>query len=85
MSKMAAQEYSKTIRINAISPGAIRSAMLDRVFRDWKVTEEQLVAPYPSKRDGTTTEVANLVLWLASAEASYVSGTNLSIDGGGLG
>jgi NAD(P)-dependent dehydrogenase (short-subunit alcohol dehydrogenase family) len=85
MSKMAAQEYGKTIRINAISPGAIRSAMLDRVFRDWKVTEEQLIAPYPSKRSGTTTEVANFVLWLASAEASYVSGTNLSIDGGGLG
>jgi NAD(P)-dependent dehydrogenase (short-subunit alcohol dehydrogenase family) len=85
MSKMAAQEYGKTIRINAISPGVIRSAMLDRVFRDWKVTEEQLVAPYPSKRSGTTTEVANVVLWLASPEASYVSGSNLSIDGGGLG
>jgi NAD(P)-dependent dehydrogenase (short-subunit alcohol dehydrogenase family) len=85
MSKMAAQEYGKTIRVNAISPGAIRSAMLDRVFRDWKVTEEQLVAPYPSKRSGTTTEVANLVLWLASPAASYVSGANLSIDGGGLG
>jgi NAD(P)-dependent dehydrogenase (short-subunit alcohol dehydrogenase family) len=85
MSKMAAQEYGKTIRINAISPGAIRSAMLDRVFRDWKVTEEQLVAPYPSKRAGTAAEVANFVLWLASNEASYVSGTNLSIDGGGLG
>jgi NAD(P)-dependent dehydrogenase (short-subunit alcohol dehydrogenase family) len=85
MSKSAAQEYGKTIRINAISPGAIRSPMLDRVFRDWKVAEEQLVAPYPSKRAGTTMEVANLVLWLASDAASYVSGANLSIDGGGLG
>jgi NAD(P)-dependent dehydrogenase (short-subunit alcohol dehydrogenase family) len=85
MSKMAAQEYGKTIRVNAISPGAIATAMLERVKRDWKVTEEQLVAPYPSKRAGTPTEVANLVLWLASDAASYVSGANLNVDGGGLG
>jgi NAD(P)-dependent dehydrogenase (short-subunit alcohol dehydrogenase family) len=85
MSKMAAQEYGKTIRVNAIAPGAIETAMLDRVKRDWKVTEEQLVAPYPSKRAGTAAEVANMVSWLASDAAAYVSGANLSIDGGGLG
>jgi NAD(P)-dependent dehydrogenase (short-subunit alcohol dehydrogenase family) len=85
MTKMAAQEYGKTIRINVVSPGAIDTAMLDRVKRDWKVTEEQLVAPYPSKRAGQPAEVTNAVLWLASAAASYVSGANLSIDGGGLG
>jgi NAD(P)-dependent dehydrogenase (short-subunit alcohol dehydrogenase family) len=85
MSKSAAQEYGKTIRVNAISPGAIDTAMLDRVKRDWKVTQEQMLAPYPSKRPGTVTEVANMVLWLASNEAAYVSGANLSIDGGGLG
>lgn len=85
MTKMAAQEYGKTIRINAVSPGAIDTPMLDRVKRDWKVTEEQLLAPYPSKRAGTAAEVANMVVWLASDTASYVSGANLSIDGGGLG
>jgi NAD(P)-dependent dehydrogenase (short-subunit alcohol dehydrogenase family) len=85
MSKAAAQEYGKTIRVNAISPGAIDTAMLDRVKRDWKVTEEQLLAPYPNKRPGQPEEVANLVLWLASDAASYVSGANLNIDGGGLG
>jgi NAD(P)-dependent dehydrogenase (short-subunit alcohol dehydrogenase family) len=85
MSKMAAQEYGKTIRVNAIAPGPIDTAMLDRVKRDWKVTEEQLVAPYPSKRAGTAAEVADMVLWLASDAATYVSGANLSIDGGGLG
>ncbi len=85
MTKMAAQEYGKTIRINVVSPGAIDTPMLDRVKRDWKVTEEQLVAPYPTKRAGTAEEVANLVLWLASDATSYVSGANLNIDGGGLG
>jgi NAD(P)-dependent dehydrogenase (short-subunit alcohol dehydrogenase family) len=84
MTKIAAQEYGK-IRINVVSPGAIDTAMLDRVKRDWKVTEAQLVAPYPSKRAGKSEEVANLVLWLASDAASYVSGSQFSIDGGGLG
>jgi NAD(P)-dependent dehydrogenase (short-subunit alcohol dehydrogenase family) len=85
MSKSAAQEYGKTIRVNVVSPGPIDTAMLDRVKRDWKVTEEQLVSSYPSKRAGSPTEVANLVLWLASDAASYVSGANLNVDGGGLG
>jgi NAD(P)-dependent dehydrogenase (short-subunit alcohol dehydrogenase family) len=84
MTKMAAQEYGK-IRINVVSPGAVNTAMLDRVKRDWKVTEAQLVAPYPMKRVGQPSEVTNLVLWLASDAASYVSGSQFSIDGGGLG
>lgn len=84
MTKMAAQEYGK-LRINVVSPGPIETAMLDRVKRDWKVSEEQLVAPYPMKRAGTPEEVANLVLWLASDAASYVSGAQFSVAGGGLG
>jgi NAD(P)-dependent dehydrogenase (short-subunit alcohol dehydrogenase family) len=84
MTKMAAQEYGK-IRINAVLPGAINTEMLDRVKRDWQVTEAQLVAPYPMKRVGQPSEVANLVLWLASDAASYVSGAEFSVDGGGLG
>ncbi|MEO1378056.1 MAG: glucose 1-dehydrogenase [Cyanobacteria bacterium J06635_10] len=85
MTKMGAQEYGKDIRINAVSPGAIDTAMLDRVKRDWKVTEEQLIAPYPAKRVGKPEEVTNLVMWLASDAASYVSGGEFSVDGGGLG
>jgi NAD(P)-dependent dehydrogenase (short-subunit alcohol dehydrogenase family) len=84
MTKMAAQEYGG-IRINAVLPGAINTAMLDRVKRDWNVTEEQLVTPYPMKRVGQPSEVASLVLWLASDAASYVSGAEFSVDGGGLG
>lgn len=85
MTKMAAQEYGKTLRINAVLPGAIETAMLERVERDWQVSQEQLVAPYPIKRVGQPEEVAAAVLWLASAEASYVSGAAFNVDGGGLG
>ncbi len=84
MTRAAAQEYGRDVRINAIAPGPIESPMLERVRRDWKVTTEQLVAPYPMRRVGTAEEVAALVLFLASDESSYVSGHVIGIDGGDL-
>ncbi|KAB2858811.1 MAG: SDR family oxidoreductase [Bauldia sp.] len=82
--RAGAQEYGKDVRINAIAPGPIETPMLARVRVDWGATTEQLVAPYPMKRVGTPQEVAALVLWLAGAEASYVSGHVIGIDGGDL-
>lgn len=85
MTKMAAQEYGKNIRVNAVLPGAIDTPMLDRVKQQWEVSEEELVSPYPMKRVGKPEEVADLMMWLASNDASYVSGGEFSVDGGGLG
>ena len=85
MTKMAAQEYGKDIRVNVVAPGAIDTPMLDRVKRDWGVTEEQLVSSYPIQRVAQPEEVAKAVMWLASEAASYVSGMRFDIDGGGLG
>lgn len=84
MTRAAAQEYGKRVRINAIAPGAIQTPMLERVRRDWKVTTEQLVSLYPMRRVGTPEEVASLVLFLASDASSYVSGHVIGIDGGDL-
>jgi NAD(P)-dependent dehydrogenase (short-subunit alcohol dehydrogenase family) len=84
MTRSAAQEYGKDVRINAIAPGAIETPMLERVRRDWNVTTEQLIAPYPAGRVGTPQEVASLVLFLASDASSYVSGHVIGIDGGDL-
>ena len=84
MTRSAAQEYGRTVRINAIAPGAIESPMLERVRRDWKVTNEQLIAPYPMRRVGTPDEVAALVMFLASGQSSYLSGHVIGIDGGDL-
>lgn len=85
MTKMAAQEYGKDVRINAIAPGGVRTAMWDRVQRDWNVTKEQLVQPYPMQRAAEPAEIADAVLWLASDAASYVSGMQFDLDGRGLG
>ncbi|RXT50916.1 hypothetical protein B6S44_22495 [Bosea sp. Tri-44] len=84
MTKAAAQEYGLDVRVNAIAPGPIETAMLERVRRDWKVTSEQLASAYPAKRIGQPEEVAELVLWLASPAASYVNGQTVGVDGGGL-
>jgi len=84
MTRAAAQEYGRNVRINAIAPGAIESPMLERVRRDWKVTDEQLVAPYPMRRVGTPGEVAASVLFLAGHQSSYLSGQVIGIDGGDL-
>ncbi|MBB4226323.1 SDR family NAD(P)-dependent oxidoreductase [Rhizobium mongolense] len=84
MTRAAAQEYGRHVRINAIAPGAIETPMLERVRRDWKVTTEQLVGPYPMRRAGTSEEVASLVVFLASDASSYISGHVIGIDGGDL-
>jgi len=84
MTRAAAQEYGRDVRINAIAPGPIESPMLERVRRDWKVTTEQLVAPYPMRRTGTPAEVAAVVLFLAGDGGSYVNGQVLGVDGGDL-
>jgi NAD(P)-dependent dehydrogenase (short-subunit alcohol dehydrogenase family) len=84
MTRAAAQEYGRDVRVNAIAPGPIETAMIERVREQWKVTTEQLAAAYPAKRFGTTQEVAELVLFLAGPQASYISGQIVGIDGGGL-
>jgi NAD(P)-dependent dehydrogenase (short-subunit alcohol dehydrogenase family) len=84
MTRAAAQEYGRDVRINAIAPGAIETPMLERVRQQWGVTTEQLVAPYPMERVGRPEEVAELVIWLASEANSYVSGQVVGIDGGDL-
>jgi NAD(P)-dependent dehydrogenase (short-subunit alcohol dehydrogenase family) len=84
MTRAAAQEYGREVRINAVAPGPIETAMLERVRQQWGVTSEQLASAYPAKRIGTVQEVAQAVLWLCSHEASYVSGQILGVDGGGL-
>lgn len=83
LTKTAALEYSKEgIRVNAVCPGVIKTAMVDRVIAGNPETEKQLMAMEPIGRLGTPEEIAEAVLWLCSDAASFVTGHCLVVDGG---
>ncbi|MCH8321848.1 MAG: 3-oxoacyl-[acyl-carrier-protein] reductase [Proteobacteria bacterium] len=79
-SKSLAQEVaSRGITVNCIAPGFIESPMTDGLSDDQKA---KLVAQIPLGRMGTPDEIAAGVLYLASDEASYITGQTLHINGG---
>ncbi|HBS50899.1 MAG TPA: 3-oxoacyl-[acyl-carrier-protein] reductase [Rhodobacteraceae bacterium] len=80
MSKsLAAEVASRGITVNAVAPGFIATAMTDKLSGDQK---EKINAQIPAGRMGTPEEIAAAVLYLASAEAAYVTGTTLHVNGG---
>jgi NAD(P)-dependent dehydrogenase (short-subunit alcohol dehydrogenase family) len=77
----AAQECAPEIRVNCVSPGVIRSAMTEPLFAAPGLLEPVERAT-PLGRTGEPDEVADVILFLASDLARYVTGQNLVIDGG---
>jgi NAD(P)-dependent dehydrogenase (short-subunit alcohol dehydrogenase family) len=83
LTKTAALEYAtRGIRVNAVCPGIIHTAMIDRFTGGDKEALEQLSSTEPMKRLGTPEEVANAVIWLCSEKAAFVTGHPLVVDGG---
>jgi NAD(P)-dependent dehydrogenase (short-subunit alcohol dehydrogenase family) len=80
MTRTAALEYVKdNIRVNAVCPGVIRTAILDDASPELM---QALQARVPQGRMGTPEEVASVALFLASDEASHVTGASYYVDGG---
>ena len=77
---LAKEVAAEGIRVNAVRPGLIDTeihasgGLPDRAF--------QLAATVPMKRTGSADEVANAIVWLLSAEASYVTGSSVEVTGG---
>ena len=81
--KSLAQEVAHLrIRVNAISPGAIRTPMNVEKLTSPEVFERVLLKLIPSKRIGEPEDVARAAVWLASDESDYVQGTTIYLDGG---
>jgi NAD(P)-dependent dehydrogenase (short-subunit alcohol dehydrogenase family) len=70
------------IRVNAILPGATKTPMLDRVFKEVQGIESELLARTLLGRIGTTQDQANAALFLASDLASHITGEYLVVSGG---
>ncbi len=69
------------IRVNAICPGTIETPPVQRMMSDPKVLETNIKA-HAMRRLGRPEEIANAAVWLASDEASFVTGEALVVDGG---
>jgi 3-oxoacyl-(acyl-carrier-protein) reductase len=80
MSKSLAQEVaSRGITVNCVAPGFIATPMTDKLTDDQKA---RINTQIPAGRMGTPGEIAAAVLYLASAEAGYVTGATLHVNGG---
>lgn len=80
--KIAALELStRKIRVNAVSPGPIATEILNKLGLDNSV-ETQIINSIPLSRLGKADEVADLIAYLSSDSASFITGSNFLIDGG---
>jgi 3-oxoacyl-[acyl-carrier protein] reductase len=80
MSKSLAYEVaSRGITVNCIAPGFIETAMTDKLNDEQK---GKILAQIPAGRMGAPGEIAAAALYLSSAEAGYVTGTTLHVNGG---
>ena len=80
LTKSAAKEFaSRNIRVNAIAPGFIETEMTAQLPKE--IVDKYLEA-IPLRHIGTSKDVANLCLFLASEEADYITGQTIQVDGG---
>jgi NAD(P)-dependent dehydrogenase (short-subunit alcohol dehydrogenase family) len=85
LTKTGAIEYAdQGIRVNAVCPAMIETPMSYRTFLKDEASAQRAISLHPIGRIGKAEEVSALVLWLCSAEAGFVTGAAIPVDGGFL-
>ena len=79
--EMAMEVSGHGIRVNAVAPGYVRTALTEYVFKDGD-NAQKIAAAHPIGRAGRPEEIAAAVLFLASDDASFITGVILPVDGG---
>lgn len=83
MTKGLAIEWAEHgIRVNALAPGYVRTALVEQLVEAHRIDDRALAKRTPLGRLGTAEEIANLAVFLASDKARYITGQVVGIDGG---
>jgi NAD(P)-dependent dehydrogenase (short-subunit alcohol dehydrogenase family) len=84
LTKSAALECAEVgVRINAVCPGPVDTPMMERITNnEGQPTRKDYEAFVPMHRYAVPQEIANTVVWLCSAQASYITGVTMRVDGG---
>ncbi len=77
----AAQEYGPAIRVNAVSPGVVRTSMTELLYQSPKLLDP-VEKSTPLQRTGEVDEIADVIHFLCSRASRFVTGQNLIVDGG---
>jgi len=81
LTKSAALEVAGTgVRVNVVAPGTTDTGMLNR-FTNTSENKEALVSTAPVKRTAAPEEIAHVIAFVASANASYMTGASIPVDG----
>ncbi|MGO9872245.1 MAG: SDR family NAD(P)-dependent oxidoreductase [Acidimicrobiia bacterium] len=83
LTKSAALEYGPTVRVNCVAPGHVRTPMT-AVWEQFPDAFAPIAAAIPLGRIGEAHEIAEVILFLASDRASYMTGQTLVVDGGAV-
>lgn len=83
MTRVLAIECAKyKVRVNCVAPGYVRTELIDDLVKDGRLALAALEKRTPQRRMGEIEEISNAVLFVASNEASFITGTTLTVDGG---
>lgn len=78
----AALEYAPAIRVNAVSPGLIRTQLIAPMLEFLPDHVDEVIARTPAGRSGEPDDIADVVVFLCSDQARFMTGQNLVVDGG---
>lgn len=84
MTRIMAAEWAPSIRVNAVAPGYVRTDMTERLRAEGRIDFDAISRRTPQGRLAEPSEMAGAYIYLASTEASFVTGETIVLDGGWL-
>jgi len=85
MTRAMACEWARSgLRVNAVAPGYVRTALVDELERQGRIDIAAITARTPMARLAAPAEIAEVIAFLASNKASFITGATLNADGGWL-